>query len=113
MRDSKQALDQGSLNLPGVVYQGVATIGPAFAILAVFVVTVTYAGIVAPLAFALAGLYGIPSVAYGPGGISEAHTTKEYVAIADLVTAARAYARLMIGWCGLVRRGNARLPPDR
>jgi hypothetical protein len=46
MRDSKQALDQGSLNLPGVVYQGVATIGPAFAILAVFVVTVTYAGIV-------------------------------------------------------------------
>jgi acetylornithine deacetylase len=51
----------------------------------------------------LGNLYRVPSVAYGPGGISEAHTTKEHVAIDDLTTAARGYARLMIDWCGLHR----------
>jgi acetylornithine deacetylase/succinyl-diaminopimelate desuccinylase-like protein len=49
----------------------------------------------------LGALYGIPAPAFGPGGIAQAHADNEYVEIGELVTAARAYARLMIEWCGL------------
>ncbi len=57
-RDTRQqpGLARGALGLTGVVFQGVATIGPAFGILAVFQATVSFAGIVAPLAFLFAGL---------------------------------------------------------
>jgi acetylornithine deacetylase len=48
----------------------------------------------------LAALYGIPSPAFGPGDIAQAHTTDESIAIDDLVEAARAYARLLVDWCG-------------
>ncbi len=44
---------------------------------------------------------GIPTVIYGPGSLTEAHTTNESIAIADLITAARVYARLIVDWCGL------------
>jgi len=46
-----------------VVLQGVATIGPAFGILAVFQATVGNAGIVAPLAFLFAGLIMLATTA--------------------------------------------------
>ncbi|MCU1678862.1 MAG: family permease, partial [Frankiales bacterium] len=49
-------LQAGAVGLPGVLMQGVATIAPAFAILASFVFTVSLAGIVTPLVYLLAGL---------------------------------------------------------
>jgi acetylornithine deacetylase len=48
----------------------------------------------------LTGLYGIPSPAFGPGAIDLAHATDEAIAIDDLVDAGRAYARLLVDWCG-------------
>ena len=44
---------------------------------------------------------GIPTIIYGPGELEEAHTTNESIAVADLVDAARVYARLIGAWCGL------------
>src|SRR3954466_4200015 len=49
-------LQSGAVGLPGILMQGVATIAPAFAILASFVFTVSLAGIVTPWAYLLAGL---------------------------------------------------------
>jgi amino acid transporter len=51
----KTDLREGAVGLPGVLMQGVATIAPAFAILASFVFTVSLAGIVTPWAYLLAG----------------------------------------------------------
>jgi amino acid transporter len=52
----KTDLRAGTVGLPGMLMQGVATIAPAFAILASFVFTVSLAGIVTPWAYLLAGL---------------------------------------------------------
>jgi amino acid transporter len=52
----KSDLRAGAVGLPGILMQGVATIAPAFAILASFVFTVSLAGIVTPWAYLLAGL---------------------------------------------------------
>jgi acetylornithine deacetylase len=49
----------------------------------------------------LTALYGIPAPAFGPGEVAEAHATDESIAIDDLVEAARAYARLLVDWCGV------------
>src|SRR3954464_5943280 len=51
----KTDLRAGAVGLPGILMQGVATIAPAFAILASFVFTVSLAGIVTPWAYLLAG----------------------------------------------------------
>jgi amino acid transporter len=51
----KTDLRAGVVGLPGVLMQGVATIAPAFAILASFVFTVSLAGVVTPWAYLLAG----------------------------------------------------------
>jgi acetylornithine deacetylase/succinyl-diaminopimelate desuccinylase len=45
----------------------------------------------------------IPSVILGPGSLSLAHTANESVPIADLVTAARIYARMFAAFCGVDR----------
>ncbi len=42
-----------------------------------------------------------PTLIYGPGELEQAHTTNESIATADLVVAARVYARLIADWCGL------------
>ena len=39
----------------------------------------------------------IPTVIFGPGSLSVAHTADESVAVDDLVQAARIYARLFVG----------------
>jgi acetylornithine deacetylase/succinyl-diaminopimelate desuccinylase-like protein len=39
----------------------------------------------------------IPTVILGPGSLSVAHTADEWVAVEELVTAARIYARLIVG----------------
>ncbi|HET8630541.1 MAG TPA: acetylornithine deacetylase [Thermomicrobiales bacterium] len=44
---------------------------------------------------------GIPTVIYGPGELADAHAVNESVAVADLLDAARVYARLAVAWCGL------------
>jgi amino acid transporter len=51
----KTDLKEDAVGLPGVLMQGIATIAPAFAILASFVFTVSLAGIVTPWAYLLAG----------------------------------------------------------
>lgn len=43
---------------------------------------------------------GIPAVILGPGSLSNAHTVDESVGIDELVTAARAYARIFVGFLG-------------
>lgn len=42
---------------------------------------------------------GIPTVQYGPGDIQHAHAVDEQVSIHDVVTAAEAYARLILTRC--------------
>ncbi|MDX6687985.1 MAG: hypothetical protein QOF86_4113 [Baekduia sp.] len=55
-RGFRTDLQAGAVGLPGILMQGVATIAPAFAILATFVFTVSQAGVVTPWAYLLAGL---------------------------------------------------------
>ena len=49
-------LRENAVGLPGILMQGIATIGPSFAILASFVFIVGYAGIVTPWAFLFGGI---------------------------------------------------------
>jgi acetylornithine deacetylase/succinyl-diaminopimelate desuccinylase family protein len=42
----------------------------------------------------------IPTVVLGPGSLTAAHTADESVELADLVTAARVYARAFVGYLG-------------
>ena len=51
----KTELRENAVGLPGILMQGIATIGPSFAILASFVFIVGFAGLVTPWAF----LFGI------------------------------------------------------
>ena len=45
----------------------------------------------------------IPSVILGPGSLSVAHAANESVAVDELVAAARIYARIFAGFCGVAR----------
>lgn len=49
-------LRQNAVGLPGVLMQGIATIAPAFSVLAAFVSTVALAGLVTPWAYLLGGI---------------------------------------------------------
>jgi acetylornithine deacetylase len=42
---------------------------------------------------------GIPTVMYGPGSASIAHTTDEYVPIDEVLTCAKVLARTIVDWC--------------
>ena len=42
----------------------------------------------------------VPAVILGPGSLDAAHTANEWVAVSELVVAARAYARLFVGFLG-------------
>jgi acetylornithine deacetylase/succinyl-diaminopimelate desuccinylase-like protein len=42
----------------------------------------------------------IPTVIAGPGSLSLAHTANESIGIDEMVTAARAYARIFVGFLG-------------
>ena len=44
---------------------------------------------------------GIPTLHYGPGDLSLAHGPREQVPVADVVTAARAFALLTLRTCGV------------
>jgi amino acid transporter len=52
----KSELRANAVGLPGMLMQGIATIGPSFAILASFVFIVGFAGIVTPWAFLFGGI---------------------------------------------------------
>jgi amino acid transporter len=52
----KTELRENAVGLPGILMQGIATIGPSFAILASFVFIVSFAGIVTPWAFLFGGI---------------------------------------------------------
>jgi succinyl-diaminopimelate desuccinylase len=43
----------------------------------------------------------IPTVILGPGSITVAHTADEWITVDELATAARAYARLFVGFLGV------------
>lgn len=49
---------------------------------------------------------GIPTVIYGPGQLSQAHTINESVEFEELVTAARVYARMIDAWCNGPAKGR-------
>src|SRR5260370_35002980 len=51
----KTDLRENAVGLPGILMQGIATIGPSFAILASFVFIVGFAGLVTPWAFLFGG----------------------------------------------------------
>lgn len=44
---------------------------------------------------------GIPAIGYGPGDVRIAHAVDEHVAVSELLDAARTYALLAAGWCGV------------
>jgi acetylornithine deacetylase len=46
----------------------------------------------------LAGVARIPSIVFGPGSISRAHTADEYVPLDEVEAAARIYARIALEW---------------
>jgi amino acid transporter len=52
----KTDLRENAVGLPGILMQGIATIGPSFAILASFVFIVGFAGLVTPWAFLFGGI---------------------------------------------------------
>ncbi len=52
----KTDLRENAVGLPGILMQGIATIGPSFAILASFVFIVSFAGLVTPWAFLFGGI---------------------------------------------------------
>jgi acetylornithine deacetylase/succinyl-diaminopimelate desuccinylase-like protein len=43
---------------------------------------------------------GIPTVIAGPGSLSHAHTADESIGVDEMVAAARAYARIFVGFLG-------------
>src|SRR5437868_3841259 len=60
----KTELRENAVGLPGILMQGIATIGPSFAILASFVFIVGFAGLVTPWAYLFGGiLLGLQAVA--------------------------------------------------
>ena len=62
-------LRENAVGLPGILMQGIATIGPSFAILASFVFIVGYAGIMTPWAFLFGGiLLGLQALFPSAGG---------------------------------------------
>jgi acetylornithine deacetylase/succinyl-diaminopimelate desuccinylase len=42
----------------------------------------------------------MPAIIWGPGSLGVAHTADEWVAVEDLLAAARAYARCFVAFCG-------------
>src|SRR5258706_10101811 len=52
----RSELRENAVGLPGMLMQGIATIGPSFAILASFVFIVGFAGIVTPWAYLFGGV---------------------------------------------------------
>jgi amino acid transporter len=60
----KTELRENAVGLPGMLMQGIATIGPSFAILASFVFIVSFAGLVTPWAYLFGGiLLGLQALA--------------------------------------------------
>jgi acetylornithine deacetylase len=57
-------------------------------------------GMPAPVDVPFLDQAGIPTVAYGPGNLPQAHTENEYVQIDQLVAATKALALCAMDYCG-------------
>ena len=53
-------------------------------------------------------LGGTPTISFGPGQLLVAHSTDEYVPVADLVDHAAAVALVLMRWCGVAGEGGAK-----
>ena len=42
----------------------------------------------------------MPVIVFGPGSISEAHSTHEHIRVSEILTAAEALAESIVRWCG-------------
>ncbi len=62
-----------------------------------------YGGFVAVTDLAWMAERGIPGCLYGPGSIDDAHTSREFVPIDELIGVTKALALTALGWCGLER----------
>src|ERR1700693_179498 len=93
-------LRQNAIGLPSVLMQGIATIAPAYSILAAFVSTVALAGLVAPSAYLLGGILLCAQ------GVSTAQVAKEFPAAGGWYTwIARTFdprAGFFAGWIFLI-----------
>lgn len=47
-----------------------------------------------------AKLANLPTVAYGPGDVAQAHSAGESISISDILAAAKGLARFLVKWCG-------------
>ncbi len=54
---------------------------------------------------------GTPTVSFGPGDLTKAHTIDESVPVPDLVDHAAAVALMLLRWCGVRGRSGGRLRP--
>ena len=62
--------------------------------------TVTIDGFPAPVDVPFLDQAGIPTIAYGPGNLPQAHADNEYVEIEQLIRAAKTIAISTMHWCG-------------
>jgi acetylornithine deacetylase len=61
----------------------------------------TLRGMEAVTDLAWLALAGIPGVLYGPGNPAQAHGSREYVPVGELLAATEAIALLLVDWCGV------------
>ena len=62
--------------------------------------SVTIDGFPAPVDVPFLDQAGIPTVAYGPGNLPQAHAENEYVEIEQLILATKTIAVTAMNWCG-------------
>jgi acetylornithine deacetylase/succinyl-diaminopimelate desuccinylase-like protein len=62
---------------------------------------VYYSGFVAVTDLAWFARQGIPGCLYGPGDLAQAHTSAEFVPLADLLNVTKVLALTLVDWCGV------------
>ena len=61
---------------------------------------ITTLGMPAPVDVPFLDAAGIPTVAFGPGNLPQAHVENEYVSVEQLIAATKALAIAAMNWCG-------------
>jgi formylaminopyrimidine deformylase len=65
---------------------------------------VTVKGMPAPVDVPFLDQAGIPTVAYGPGDLPQAHTENEFVSVGQLISATKTLAIAVAEWCGVAEK---------
>jgi acetylornithine deacetylase len=65
-------------------------------------------GMPAPVDVPFLDATGIPTIAYGPGDLPQAHVENEYVWVDQLVTATKVLAVAVADWCGFVSQNDGK-----